>query len=349
MDAEVAAIVKFIGKKWSQISDLNELVIRIKEKALFDGRSMFNEGKFAEQMIALSDQRLKMLEDTLEDPEEKSLALIYDNVISLLGQFRRTAGVMYKASLTLDVDVDNKSFEYFTRPIEKNLKREFPSFAKSLPIGWADFKKDYTDYKGQDDYRPYRDRNLFEGVDPKGRGWHLVEKLALPYLMYDDVCQGRSPTYMLVSSIYTHFIDIISHINTQKLIKSAEKILPLDTPGVLFDIKFSEKTENPHLNILIGMLEKTPTREEFESSLKNKRDFLALSDEEKAERKAKNAERTREMFSRILGNKDSSSRDDKEKTDILKMKILMRGNFSGLDPFSKSFQSIASESAIEPK
>lgn len=354
MDSEVTAIVDFINHKWSPIPDLEKLVTKVRDQALYDGRAWFAEGEFSVSLIGLGTKRLELVESVLDNPEKKNLAFFYDNVRNALEQFRQSAKTMHAAALTLDVDDNRKHFEQYTKPLFNQLRKEFPGFSKSKPLGWAEFAKNYTDYAGQQEYRAEPDRELYQGVDPEGRSWHLVEKLALPYLMYDDKCQGNSPTYMLVSSIYSHFLGVNEFINTKNLIKAVKKNLQLNEPGLSFDLRIKPKTGNSHLDILVAKMQPLPTRQDFFKSLNSRREFEALSEEEKAERKRENAVRIKAMmenvFSRDPDPDPEADKAEKEKEDaeLLEMKRLMRAEFSGVNPSAKKPKRPAPDAGMEP-
>lgn len=349
MDAEVAAIVDFLNHKWSAIPDLEEIVTRLRDQALYDSRAWFNKGTFTTRMIDLAEDRLKLVEAVLDDPDEKSMVFMYDNVRSALEMIRRPVEVMAEAALSLDVDNQKKYFEDYTRPIAKKLAKEFPRYAKSKPLGWAEFAKGYQEFAGQAEYDAKPDHELYQGVDPKGYSWHLVEKLALPYLMYDDKCQGRSPTYMLVSSIYSHFLSVSEFINTQKLIAAVEGYLPFDEPGLLLGLELKAETGNAHLDILVSKAGPLPSKDELDKNLQAKREFAALSAEEQAERRAANALRMKEMMSSMF-NRDPAEemrREEMRKQELQEMKILMRSHFKAQDPSVKIARQASSDASME--
>lgn len=350
MDAEVAAIVDFVSLKWSPIKNLSELVTRVRDQALFDGRAWFNEGVFTSRMIDLSQERLKLVEAVLDDPDEKSMAFGFDNVRSALDMIRMPASTMHEAAHTLDVDVKNHYFEDYTRPLAKEIAKNFPGYSKSKPLGWAEFAKVYEDRTGDNEYDPKPDRELFQGVDPKGRSWHLVEKLALPALMYDDKGQGRSPTYMLVSSIYSHFLSISEFINTQKLIAAVENYLPFDEPTMLVGLELKGNTGNRHLDVLVSLAKPLPTQDELDRCLQNKREFALLSTDAQAERKAANAAHVKKMIDKMLNPtpEDEQRRMKEREQEMQNMKILMRSHFTDQDPSAKASRIKVSDTSIQP-
>lgn len=337
MDDEVTAIVDFVNQKWSPIPDLKGLITRVRDQALFDGRAWFNEGEFTLRLMDMSTQRVKMLEEILDDPAEKSQVLLYDNVRHAIDQIRSSAKIMREAGLSLDVDVQDKYFEQYTKPLAKKIQKDFPGFSKSKPLGWADFAKKYEDFAGQAEYRAEPDRDLYQGVDPKGRSWHLVEKLALPYLMYDDKCQGNSPTYMLVSSVYSHFLGVREFINTKEMIGAVENLLPFYDPAVSFGLVVPTNSGNDLVDILVGKLEPFPSKESSEESLRKLREFAALSEEEQAERKKSNAVRIKEMMQNMFSHdpvKEAAERE-KEIAEVLEMKRMIRAKIVAVNPSAK--------------
>lgn len=349
MDAEVTAIVDFISQKWSPIPDLEKLITKVRDQALFDGRGWFNESEFTLRLMDLSDQRVKMLEEIIDDPEQKSQVFLYDNVRSAIDQMRTSAKVMREAGLTLDVDVQDKYFEQYTKPLAKEIHNKFPGFSRSKPLGWAESAKNYTDYAGQEEYRAEADRDLFQGVDSKGRSWHLVEKLALPYLLYDDKCQGRSPTYMMVSSVYSHFLGIREFINTKEMITAVEKLLPFHEPRISFGLVVSTDTGNSLVDILVGRLKPFPTKKESDQSLLQQREFSALSEEAQAERKRINSVRVKEMIENMFRHDPvaDAARQEQEMAEVLEMKRLMRDKIKSPNPSATTGRRQAPEAGME--
>lgn len=338
MDAEVAAIVDFVKQKWSPIPNLEQLVTRVRDQALYNARAWFHEWKFGAAVNDLAEQREKLLEALLDDPEEKSASSLYDNVVRGLEQIRRPCSTMREAALTLDVDHENKNFDDFTVPLSKRLIKDLPGFSKSKPVGWAALSKSYGDRSASAEYDLEPDRQLFQGVDPEARTWHLVEKLALPNLMYDYKEQGRTPTYMLVSSIYSHFLFVIENINTQKMISAVENAFPLEEPGLIFGLKLSPSTSNPHIDVLLASMSELPSKEMYERSVQNSRDFAALSDDEKAERRSANAVKIKAVMEQSFAIDPEKEKllMEKRRKEIQEMKVLMRTAFQAIDPSAQA-------------
>ena len=82
-----------------------------------------------------------------------------------------------------------------------------------------------------EEYDSQADAAKFNGYDTAGASTpSLPSRIALPYIMYDQVCQDRNPGYMLVSSIYGHFLGVIEYINTIQLKDSVSRLLHREYP-----------------------------------------------------------------------------------------------------------------------
>lgn len=72
------------------------------------------------------------------------------------------------------------------------------------PKGFDEFEKDYCDFDGQEEWEDKeRDKceKEFNGFDDEGVGsFNFVRKVSLPDVMYNDICQGRSPLQTLIGA-----------------------------------------------------------------------------------------------------------------------------------------------------
>lgn len=117
---------------------------------------------------------------------------------------------------------------------------EFKRVNKLKPLGWRELEKDYTDFKGIDDFNINVENSKFNGFkDNFSKSLSFVRKVSLPHVMYDDKCQGRNALMSLVSGIYTQAYDIISYNNTLTMIKELEPIFK-DESILINEIFFNE-------------------------------------------------------------------------------------------------------------
>ena len=104
---------------------------------------------------------------------------------------------------------DLPSYDETCEAIEKFIKTRWNGIKNFKPKGWDAFKKDYTDFGGMQEYcdsgQDEKDADDFEGLNiSKGGGSGFTSRVALPYVMYDAVCQGRSPLQVFIGSILSY-------------------------------------------------------------------------------------------------------------------------------------------------
>jgi hypothetical protein len=175
----------------------------------------------------------------------------------------------------------------------------FPALAGAKPAGWEALAKGYKDFDGQLEYcntQQDKDDTEFQGADTAGDGASSIPcRIALPYVMYDNYCQGRKPPYVLVSAIFGHFLRIAEHNNTLDILAEVEKhSLDYEVPHAVWEVP-QPVFVNPVLAVLLSQarasmrleedLEKGP-QEKFLEAVKAAEAFEALSAEEQAHQKA---------------------------------------------------------------
>lgn len=334
MDAEVDAIVDFVGQKWTKIPDLRGLVEQVRDHALHDGRAGFNLSAFAAQLNELSDERMGFVESLLDDRDEQSMVFDYDGVRKAIDLFEKLAPTMYQATLSLDTDEQNKGSDELIKHLAKKIHREFPDLAKSKPLGWVELEKEYQELGGKDQYNFGPDMELYRGVDLKDRASHIVQKISLPHLMSCHKSEGQTPTSLLISSIYLHFKAACQWINTQKMFDALDVTLPIDEPRVLLGLELNQGSGSPHLDILIKLSKPLPSQEEYDSTLQRMKEYAALSAEGKAEFKANHDAYIKDMMTKVLTEDPARDQSiiEQEKQRRHEMKILLRHHFPSISP-----------------
>lgn len=104
---------------------------------------------------------------------------------------------------------DLPSYDETCEAIEKFIKTRWNGIKNFKPKGWSALKKDYIDFGGMQEYcdsgQSEKDADDFEGLNiSKGGGSGFTSRVALPYVMYDAVCQGRSPLQVFIGSILSY-------------------------------------------------------------------------------------------------------------------------------------------------
>jgi hypothetical protein len=116
----------------------------------------------------------------------------------------------------------NKNWDYekVANGITAQIKKEFPDASKLKPKGWKEFKKNYSDFAGQAEFDSKAAKKEFGGMHSGTACSHPFEvRVALPYVMYDDINHGRKPLNVLVSAILTHAYILNEKNNAASMLK----------------------------------------------------------------------------------------------------------------------------------
>ncbi|KVP17054.1 hypothetical protein [Burkholderia ubonensis] len=284
LDEEVAHLAEFIGQKWTPITGMPALFAEIRAAAFHAARGWFDQHAVWEFATDLEDTRAKLLASKLNLGFDASVEY-YDSLCTLLSDISRSAREVREAGMALDGEW---YFERRVRAVERQVVSKYPDLASARPLGWAELEKGYCDFDGQAEYDPYPDRDLFNGVRVEGTlSSDFPGRVALPYVMYDEKCQGFKASSVLVGSVFAHFLGIAEFLNTHKLKQDLLAALPnLPEPVMLFERNL--QTDNPFLKVMFELAKPCRTKASFEESLAQRAEFEALSDEEKAQRRAGN-------------------------------------------------------------
>lgn len=319
IDYEIDAIVDFVGLKWTPIDNLKEIVTAIKDKATHDARALFDTYDVFEYAHPLIEAR----RNKLEQVSNSKSAYLYDHTCHLLNEIIIHSSKVRDGALNID---GNWYFENKTKPIVKGLIKQYPELSKIKPNGWNAFIKNYSDFDGQEEYDPEEDRNLFRGVNTESAcAADLPGRLALPYVAYDDRCQGRKPSEVLIGSIYAQFIRIMEYKNSLGVCNALEALGLPNTDSLVFELNI--KTDNPLLKVIMALASEPYTEDDYLESLAETAKFEALPEEERRRIKAERAEEISQMLSDMLKTDVSSKPDLEELNQNNKVKELLIQEF----------------------
>ena len=215
IEQEAEAIVDFVNKTWTPIDNLDHIVNSIITVVKHDVRALFDGYMISEHARKLEDLRKEKISAAFPPGIKQIRACLYDDCCHLLSEISSYANRVREESLNRvreeSLNIDGEwYFTNKTSPLHKKLITEFPILEQARPLGWDALSENYKDFDGQEKYDPTSDLNLFKGSNIQSRGApDITGRIALPYVMYDDKCQGRNPSYTLVSSIYAHFMGFI--------------------------------------------------------------------------------------------------------------------------------------------
>lgn len=320
LDEEVTHLAEFIRQKWTPIANIEALFTDIRDAALHAARGWFDQHEIWEFAVKLEDQRAAMLKKTLSDDLDVGLEY-YDALCTLLSSVSRDAQPVRDAALAVD---GNWDFSRVTSRLTSRLLETYPDLAPSRPLGWAELEKDYNDFDGQEAYDPRPDRELFTGSHVPGlQSPAFPGRVALPYVMYDEKCQGLKARGALVGAVFAHFLGIAEYLNTLELKTAIEKAFSgIHTPELLFERHV--ETDNKLLKVLIALARPSPSKEDFEKAVVAKAKFEALSEDEKEDSKAVNNRKVIELLERLRSERN----DEKWEAEKQHRITLMREAFA---------------------
>ncbi|HDR9105969.1 TPA: hypothetical protein QDB04_002825 [Burkholderia vietnamiensis] len=316
LDEEVTLLAEFISQRWTPIAGLQTMFTEIRDAALHAGRGWLESHGIWEKTRDMEKARQELLMQAM-GPKTGDAVEYYDALCTLLDSIGSSATGLRDAGRALDGAWD---YERRVKAVLAALTPRYPDLAGARPLGWESMEKGYRDFDGMAEYDPSVDHELFKGTLVEGHGApDFVGRIALPYVMYDEMCQGRKACYVLVGAVYSHFLGIVEFLNTHRVIEDLASAFPqLREPVMLYERKVT--TANPFLKVAIELARPAPKKEEFEQSLANKVAFEALSDEEKAQKKADNSKRILQLLDALKsGSPAEDQKYAEEKQHCLKL------------------------------
>lgn len=320
LDEEIAAMAEFISLRWEPLPDLLEMFREIRDAALHDARGWIDQ-----YMVSSCTHDLLQEREALLEPVSKR-AVSYDAVCQFLSNVCLRIGRVKDAGMALDGPWD------FSRRSDKvyyAMAKKYPALVNARPLGWDELAKGYRDFAGQAEYDPTDDIRLFKGVNSDSAGASGFHgRTVLPYVMYDEKCQGRKAPRVLVSSAYAHFLFIAEQLHGYQVCDELRQIGNLKVPEMVFEVSWPEgSAESAFLKALKGLADAPPTQAEYEEALAAEAAFNALPEEEKAARIAANKARMAEMMKNLFSNKPDPEAEAREAARNEKLNAVMREAF----------------------
>lgn len=318
IEAERAAVAAHIKANWAPLEGLDQIVKYVQEQAFNRGRAWFDSHPVWLRISKMEDARTAQLEVALPSEEERRLGPYYDRPSVAMRYMGMHADALRKAALNLDGRWD---YGRVVDAVYAELRKEYPELAKARPLGWAELAKDYIDFDGMETFDHKANAASFKGANTATAGsGDFAMRTALPYVMYDETCQGRKAAAVLVGSIFSHFLGIVAHRNTQGLLASLGK-LPVDKLPASVMQGATLTSFNPLLQALIFMAEASADNRErdltsaeaYATALANARTFAALPESEKEVIRATNLKDLDEtMHSIVAADPDAPRREAAE-------------------------------------
>jgi hypothetical protein len=318
IETERAAVAAHIKANWAAIEGLDQIVKYAQEQAFNRGRAWFESHPVWLRISAMEDARTAQLEAALPSEEERRLGPYYDRPSEVLRYMSMHAEALRKAALNLE---GPWNYEKAVNGVYAELRKEYPELAKARPLGWDELAKDYSDFDGMESFDHKANAASFKGADTSTAGsGDFAMRTALPYVMYDETCQGRKAAAVLVGAIFAHFLGIVSHRNTQGLLASLGK-LPVDKLPANVMQEATLTSVNPLLQALIFMAESSvdnrerdqTSAEAYATALANARVFAALPESEKEVIRATNLKDIDELMHSITTkDPDAPRREEAE-------------------------------------
>lgn len=282
LTTEVRDMASYISQKWTPIPNLDCMFQEICDEACHDARGMVDRYIVSEEAGNMRIARETLLV-TSGIGQDEAFACDYDAVCHFLDHVRYSMEYVCMAGLSLDGPWD---FEKRANRLYHKLVHKYPGLSEARPLGWDTLAKGYSDFDGQEEYDPQYDQELFEGTDVQGTcSPNFVGKTALPYVMYDEVCQGRKAARVLVGAVYAQFLGVAQFVNAKGICAGLHAIDALGAPGLVFE--FGLESGDTFLKVLLETLGKSPTREDYLAIVANCKAFIALPLSEQEEIKAK--------------------------------------------------------------
>lgn len=297
LDAEVCAIAQYLAQKWAPIANLEAMVRDIRDAACHDARALVSSS-ISTPIIDLRHQRVAVLTPALPEGSKTRHLAMFDAVSHFLQELTGPLVNIERQTLSIDGPWDS---ERRIGRLRAQLSAKYPDLPAARPLGWDVLAQGYVDFDGQEEYDDSQDVALFHGTRVNSHSAsHFVARTALPYVIYDEKCQGRKAAEVLVSAVYAQFMGIQEFLNTERLARAMTDWVNAQPPTQVFELP--ALPDNPHVRVLAT--EVTPPRAEqaFHEFLAREQEFEALPEAEKARRRQANSARLVEMMQRLTAD-----------------------------------------------
>lgn len=290
-DKELDALISFVEKRWDGFENLNirEIFSTCWEYGLEVSKHHFDQYGLGDvtQKMKTERQDSSKWKNSPYSKQELEHIIYYDAIYQLSMNMSSADRKVYEAVMT------GWDFSTHTKTLTNMIKKSFPDTSRVKPKGWSSLSKEYSDFNGMDEYCENEakiDMADFQGCnsDTAGAsGFH--GRVVLPYVMYDDKCQGRKPLYTLCGSIMAHAMFVNNHNNTLEIVAELGSIAQeLNQPQYYNQIQHTVNIEvhHPLVKALCALaIAPAPTEEEFKKSVDNLladiRNYQKMTPEEK--------------------------------------------------------------------
>jgi hypothetical protein len=318
LDDEHMAIFTFVTERWGDISGLGSMIQYLRKQAFHDARACFDPYKINAAARSMGELRVNALNLAFEGGIKPNLAQYYDHLYQLSSSITLNGFELADAGLELNGELD---YTLKMRLLEKHIYTHMPGLKTTRPHGWAALRKGYEEGDGIREYDISPDLELFNGSDTrKGTSSNFVERMGLPFLMYDEVAQGRTAPHVLIGAVYSHFFRIREFLNTLELITALEQVSDWNAPRLTTNETLV--SNNPLLDAFVKLMGDVNGEEEFLAAVSAKDAFDARPEEEKLAIRKENAGGILKALERLKQDTPSEDIDKEEKEHDRFAKVL---------------------------
>lgn len=284
LNQELAAIVEYVEQRWDGFDkvDINSFFSKIWDMAIKMSQHKIDHYAFLDDYEEWKDERQEYStwERAGTKLTEKELSKYkYDDFIN------NFIDTLISAPHTFDKIIMEKwDYGNNVSSILKEIKAEFPDSTKLRPKGWKKLAKNYSDFDGQEEYCDNQqdiDDAAFKGIDSATAGsFPFQARIALPYVMYDDKCQGRKPLHTLVGAVVGHAYVVNMKNNTATILNEVRDLkIELNSSeyyqNIVLNVDIESKIQSPVMKALYVVIkDRMPitSEDEFEGMVKADRE-----------------------------------------------------------------------------
>lgn len=294
IETELQAMASYLATRWDDVPDILALFTAVAAVSMRDARFWFDDYAIKTHIREREKNRRLLLQAFSE--EGGSLLPYYEDVSVLFNEMGFTISRLKDAGRDIEGRWD---YSRKTNAAYRAMVAKYPTLTKARPKGWAALAENYCDFDGQEEYAnntQHSDEDAFQGANSSGMGGGgFTIRTALPYVMYDDMCQGRKAPYTLVSAVYAHFLSIAEQHNTQAMLE-ALAALPLrdEEPTPVFDLQVTATLPLLKALIDVSLAEKAkrnaesdepgqPAEAAYQAALESTREFQRKPEKERDE------------------------------------------------------------------
>lgn len=208
---ELSDMIDYTLKIWDgDKNDLTEIITQAFNVGYSSAENLINNYKISSFFLQWIENRKKC--DNIISPTDMSS---YDDILTFATNF-----TINSFNIT-EITLKDWSYDKQTRSLTYSIQSQLNN-PKILPKGWEEAQKSNKSANELFDCFNVKEYKLFKGYNSESPGFH--ELINLPNTFYSDTEQGRTPLYTLVSSAFSHGLNIRAHNNTFHLLEEARKI-----------------------------------------------------------------------------------------------------------------------------